>query len=85
LASIVPLAIFLIVQYFKVFSFISILSIGGIVSGGLTGTLVLLMVRKAKKKGNRKPEYKIPINWWMIGLLVLFFVFAVAQEVVGIF
>jgi amino acid permease len=81
LAAVMPLIIFLIIQYFEIFSFTSILSIGGIVSGGLTGTLILLMIRKAKKKGNRKPEYKIPINWFIIGLLVLFFVFAVVQEI----
>jgi len=31
------------------------------------------MAKKAKKKGDRKPEYSIPIKWWIVGLISLIF------------
>ena len=82
LACFLPLILFLIVYFFKLASFITLLSISGIVSGGLTGILILLMNRKAKKEGNRKPEYSIPINWWIIMVLSVVFILAVIVEFV---
>ena len=38
------------------------------------------MVKKAKKHGNRTPEYEMPINWFIIGMLTLIFVFGVINE-----
>jgi len=81
-ACFLPLILFLIVYFFKLASFITLLSISGIVSGGLTGILILLMNRKAKKEGNRKPEYSIPINWWIIMILSVVFILAVVAELV---
>ena len=81
-AGIVPIFIFLIVKIFEFFSFIKLLSIGGVVSGGMIGILVLLIIKKAKKKGNRKPEYKIPVNWFVIGLLSLIFLLGVVREII---
>lgn len=80
-ASIIPIFIFLFLRFFEFFSFTKILSIGGVVSGGLTAILILLMVRNAKKKGDRKPEYSIPVNWFVVGFLVLIFVLGVVREV----
>jgi len=36
--------------------------------------LALFMLMKAKKKGDRKPEYKMYINWIIVALLALFFI-----------
>lgn len=80
LACIIPLALFLSIYFFKVSSFIEILSISGIVSGGLTGILILLMNKKAKLLGNRKPEYALKINWQIILLMSLIFILAVLAE-----
>ena len=74
LTSIIPIGIFILVKLFNFFSFTRILSVGGIVSGGLTAVLVLFMIRKAKKTGERKPEYKIPINWIIVSVLSLIFI-----------
>jgi amino acid permease len=79
--SIIPILIFLFIKSFSFFSFISILSIGGIVSGGLIALLILLMVKKAKEKGNRKPEYSIPANWFILGILSLIFIFGIFAEI----
>jgi len=80
LAVLIPLVLFLIIFFFEVGSFVQILSISGIVSGGLAGILILLMNRKAKKMGNRKPEYAIPINWWIIIVMSVIFIAAVLAE-----
>lgn len=81
LASFVPIALFLIIHFFNLVSFIQLLSVAGIVSGGLTGILILLMNLKAKKIGNRKPEYSVKINKWIIAALGLVFILAVAFEI----
>jgi len=83
-SSIIPILLFLIVRFFDYFSFTKMLSIGGVVSGGLIGISVLLMNRVAKKKGDRKPEYSIPINWFIIGILGLIFVAGVVIELLKI-
>ena len=82
LSSVGPIILFLITQLSDYFSFTRLLSIGGVVSGGLTGILILFMVRNAKKNGDRKPEYKLSINWWIIIILSLIFVFGILSELV---
>lgn len=71
--SLVPLLLYFAITFFDLADFIKILGIGGVVSGGITGVLILLMNLKAKKKGNRKPEFSVPINWIIIGILSLIF------------
>lgn len=80
LASFVPLFLFLGFYFFKLASFISLLSIAGVVAAGLDGILILLMARKAKSLGDRTPEYSIPVNWLVIALLSAIFVLAVIAE-----
>lgn len=82
LACFIPLAAFLIVYYFNLASFISIISLAGVISGGLAAVLILIMNHKAKKLGNRKPEYSVKINWWIITILSLIFIAAVVFECV---
>ncbi|MFH1711312.1 MAG: aromatic amino acid transport family protein, partial [Nanoarchaeota archaeon] len=77
-----PLVLFLLVYFFKLASFIMILSIAGVVSGGLTGILILFMNKNAKEKGNRTPEYSVPINWWIIFILSALFIAAIIAEFV---
>lgn len=80
LSIIIPLILFLIVFFFKIESFITILGISGIVSGGVTGILILFMNYKAKREGNRKPEYQIKINKLIIFLLSLILILGVLLE-----
>jgi len=79
--SIVPLLLYLFVSFFDLAGFVRILGLGGVISGGLTGILILLMVRKAQIKGDVKPEYSIPINWFIIAILTLIFVVGIFLEV----
>ena len=56
-------------------TFILIIGLSGVISGGVEGTLIVLMAMKAKKLGKRKPEYKIPINRIIATILIAIFVF----------
>jgi amino acid permease len=73
--SLVPLVFYLIAYFFEIGDFVSILSIGGVVSGGLTAVLALVMNVRAKKMGNRSPEFNVPLNW--VGVVVLGLLFLV--------
>lgn len=55
-------------------SFIKIVGLVGIVMGGIEGILVTLMILKAKKHGDRKPEYSMPVNWLVLILLISLFI-----------
>ena len=80
LASVIPIGLFLLIQFTDFFSFTKILSIGGVISGGLIAIVILLMVKKAKVHGNREPEYSVPSNWFVIGILILIFLAGVVRE-----
>jgi heme/copper-type cytochrome/quinol oxidase subunit 2 len=70
------------VSLFPFFSFTEILSIGGVISGGIMGVLAVFIVKSAKKKGKRQPEYSIPINWWIITIITIIFTIGVLSILV---
>ncbi|MFA5020124.1 MAG: aromatic amino acid transport family protein [Candidatus Pacearchaeota archaeon] len=78
--SVFPIAIYFLIYYFNLFDFIGILGIGGVVSGGVSGVLILLMNIKAKKTGDRKPEYKMWNTWWIIAFLSGVFITGIIFE-----
>ncbi|MFH1238266.1 MAG: aromatic amino acid transport family protein [archaeon] len=80
--SLVPLILYLTVSKFKVLGFVSILGIGGVISGGLTGILIILISRKAKAKtrNGRNPEIQMPITWPVIILLIFIFIAGIVLE-----
>ena len=82
-SAIAPILIFVFIKTLArdFFSFTKILGIGGVVSGGLIAIISLLMVKRAKKYGDRKPEYSIPINWFIVVVLALIFVGGVFIEI----
>jgi len=63
----------LIIVFSGFTTFSKALNISGIIAGGLTGVLIVLMAIKAKTMGNRKPEYEMPINWFIASLLIALF------------
>lgn len=85
LASVIPIGLFILMQFSNFFSFTHILSLGGVVSGGILAIAILFMVKNAKKKGDRKPEYLIPVRWWVIILISLVFAFGVVREIILFF
>ncbi len=80
LVSIVPLLIFIVLHYLNLLKFIGILGFAGVISAGVTGILIALMNLKAKKKGNRKPEYSIKINKLIIIGIIIVFILGVLSE-----
>lgn len=77
LACIFPFILFLIIFFFKLATFTQILEVTGSIVGGLTGILIILMLIQAKKHGDRKPEYKMPITWLVEILIILLFIFGI--------
>lgn len=75
-----PLIFYLIVSFFNLAGFVLVLGIGGVISGGLTGILIMIMNINAKKTGDRKPEYSIKINKILAIVISLIFVAGVVLE-----
>ena len=73
LACFIPLVLFL----FGFKSFINILGTTGVIAGGVEGTLIVLMLWNAKKKSERKPEYKINVGKLLGTVLIAVFVLGV--------
>jgi len=77
----VPLVIFML----GVKSFVKTIGVAGSVSGGLMGILIVLMYIKAKKLGERKPEYSIKKSNIISWILILLFVFGIIYELLNDF
>ncbi|MBI2043576.1 amino acid permease [Candidatus Pacearchaeota archaeon] len=78
--SLVPLILYLIVSFFNMASFVNIIGIGGVITGGFTIILIMLIHMKSKKKGNRKPEFSVPMNWLIFWILTLIFLAGIFLE-----
>lgn len=79
--SFLPLIFYLILTIFNVAEFVFVLGLGGVISGGLTGALILVMNFNAKKKGDRKPEYSIKLNKVIAIIIALIFLMGIITEV----
>ncbi len=79
--SLTPLLLYLCLILFNAANFILVLGIGGVISGGVIGILAIAMNIKAKKKGNRKPEYSIPAGWKIGFIIALIFVLGIISEI----
>lgn len=81
--SLVPLILYVITIQFNLVGFILVLGIGGVISGGLTGILILLIAQKAKsnKRNGKPPEFQMPINWFTILILSVIFILAILLEI----
>lgn len=80
LACFVPLIIFLLVVKYNLTTFIKLLELSGSIAGGIAGIAIVLMAIRAKKLGNRKPEYSMPINWFIVALLIALFAFGMGYQ-----
>jgi tyrosine-specific transport protein len=79
--SLFPLLLFLFVFFTGIAGFVRVLGIGGAISGGLTGIMILLINHKSKEKGDRKPEYSMKINKLIIALLSIIFIAGILIEI----
>jgi len=70
LACFIPFFLYLIVHSFNLAGFVEIIGFTGAIFGTINGVMVLLMVRKARKMGKRKPEYVLRLPPWVIWVLI---------------
>ncbi len=68
-----PYLVFLLVVNYEFLHFVDILGIGGIALGGVYGIMTLIMVHKAKKYGDRRPEFSNISNWAIRASIALLF------------
>ncbi len=80
--SLVPLILYILVTEFRLLGFSSILGIGGVISGGLTGILIILMNKRSKQttRSGKDPEINMPINWLIIFILSIIFIAGIILE-----
>lgn len=80
--SLAPLILYLLVSLFGILGFVSILGIGGVISGGLMGILIILIGRKAKTRtrNGKDPEIQMPIIWPIATLLIFILVAGIIME-----
>lgn len=81
IVSISPLILYLILTFANSTNFTNILGIGGVISGGLTAVLILLMIPKAKAHGDRKPEYNMPYSKLLTIILTIIFIIGALVEI----
>ena len=67
----------LILVLLNVTTFVRVLALIGAIGGGIEGTMILLMHYKAKKLGDRKPEYSLSSNIFISALLICMFIIGI--------
>lgn len=80
LACFIPFFIFLLGSR----DFISVISFTGAVFAGIEGILIIWIYTLARKKGERKPEYKIRVPFAILVLMGLIFIGGIIYEIVHI-
>ena len=63
-----------IISLSNVTDFIQVIGMTGVVAGGIDGILIVIMAIRAKKMGDRKPEYTVKINWVIASFFIVVFV-----------
>jgi len=84
LTILIPLGLYLVLEFFQKAEFVKVLGIGGAISGGLTAILILIMARKAKKYGDLTPPYSMPYSIIISILLSIIFILGVITEIINI-
>ncbi|MBW3001573.1 amino acid permease [Candidatus Woesearchaeota archaeon] len=70
----------LLVSLLGLTSFIAVIAFAGAVAGGIDGILIMLAYWKAKKNGERKPEYSLNISKTLTTLLIIMFSFGILYQ-----
>ena len=81
ITCLIPLIFVIVLLNLKIRNpFFRVLDITGIFAGGIAIILTILMSWKAKKLGERKPEYSIHENKWVGSLLIIMFLAGMLLE-----
>lgn len=70
----------LIIVLFNLTNFITVIGVTGAIAGGLEGILVALMYWKAKKLGDRKPEYSLGKFYVVGGIIIIMFTLGILYQ-----
>ena len=70
----------LIIALFDFTTFLAVLGVTGAFAGGIEGSLIMVMYGKAKKLGDRKPEYSLGRHIVLRTVLVVMFVAGVVYQ-----
>lgn len=85
LVCFVPLVVSMFIILIRIDNaFFKVIDVTGALSGSLMGILIVLMLWKAKKLGDRKPEYSIHENRIIGFLLILMFLAGIVYEILKI-
>ncbi len=84
-ALVLTFSIPLLITLLKLSTFITIIALTGAVAGGLQSILIIFMFWKAKKQGERVPEYSLKRYTFVGWLLVILFALGVVLELVHLF
>lgn len=82
ITAIMPLLIFIILHLFHVDSFTTIIGIGGVISGGITAILCLIINFQSKIYGKRHPEFSVPINIPVMITIITIFLIGVILQII---
>ena len=77
LTMIIPLIIFLVAAK----SFIQVIGITGAFAWGLDGILIILMFWRARKLGDRQPEFKLGKKHLIGAILILIFIIGIVNQI----
>lgn len=70
-ALVLALSIPLLIVLFNLSTFIAVIGVTGAVAGGLEGILITLAYWKARRIGERKPEYSLKYNHKILGAVLI--------------
>jgi len=62
-------------------SFINLIQFTGILTGGLTGTMILALFLKARTSGTEEPDYILPLPRWTVYFLIGVFTLGVVARI----
>jgi|SRR3989344_1724601 len=86
LLTILPtIFLFILINIIKSASFIKILGLGGVISGGISSILILLIAKKAKRSCDRIPEYSIPYSKILTIAIIILLVIGTIFEIFSLF
>ncbi len=71
----------LLIALFDLTTFIAALGVTGAVAGGLEGILIILSYWKAKRLGDRKPEYTLSNHFILGTILIAMFLFGILYNI----
>ncbi len=84
ITCLIPIMVFFIIIFLKVeHAFFKVLDVAGALAGGILGILIVLMFWKAKKLGDRDPEYSMKkkkiVGYFLIIMFILGIIYKILQ------